>query len=236
MDILQLRATVFLSQNIGYNPDTAKSFSEIIGLDDCKIQGLPLPGISNNSTEPQWNMPWTIITKNDNYMYNINFLPGKIDIVEAVENIYDKNIENTFVNNCVLWFNKICDKIQGKPSRLAYAPLYMISDGLQNLWGSILKENSLDGLSANDKNVSFNYKKEIVIGEKNCEVNLLHNFYDGVKTYSENNIRKSKIVVGIQLDLNTIPMKNYEFSDDETRLFFDEITKINEQLIKRILS
>ena len=66
---VQLRSTIFLQQNIGYTPDIATQFQNLLGIADSKVYGIPLPGapiLGVNPMTPQFGMPWRLFQKEDN--------------------------------------------------------------------------------------------------------------------------------------------------------------------------
>lgn len=241
MKILQLRATAFITKNIGYTHEIADEFRRILELDG-QIKGIIMPGVPINAfeqNEPQWGMPWSIVKqKGNDTVYNVNFLPGKIDIIVNHEAEYDNNVEQTFLDKCSKWLTDICKKVDANSSRLAYAPLYVIQSeeelDLVNRWKKIVSLGSFEGSPVQDLNLSFNYKIEFDLGAKTVQLNLLHNIFDGTQTVQNKNAIRTSRVIMMQLDLNTIPSEDYRFSDFELSLFFKNITNVKTQIVKEL--
>lgn len=241
MKILQLRATAFITKNIGYTHEIADELRRILGLDG-QIKGIIMSGVPINAfdqNEPQWGMPWSIVKqKGNDTVYNVNFLPGKIDIIVNHEAEYNNNVEQEFLEKCSKWLTEICKKVEAKSSRLAYAPLYVINSevesDLTSRWKKIVSLNSFEGSPVQDLNLSFNYKIEYELGDKIVQLNLLHNIFDGTQTIQNKNIIKTSRVIMMQLDLNTIPSEDYCFSDSELSLFFKNITNVKTQIVKEL--
>lgn len=241
MKILQLRATAFITKNIGYTHDIAEEFRRILDLDG-QVKGIIMPGVPINAfdqNEPQWGMPWSLVKqKGNDTVYNINFLPGKIDIIVNREAEYDSEVECEFLEKCSKWLIDICNKVDAVTSRLAYAPLYVIQNEIESelkvKWRKIVVLGSFEGSPVQDLNLSFNYKSEFELGDKTVQLNLLHNIFDGTQTIQNKNLIKTSRVIMIQLDLNTIPSEDYRFSESEVRLFFKNITSVKTQIVKEL--
>ncbi len=238
---VQLRSTIFLQQNIGYTPENAAKFKDLL-MPDSKIYGISQPGVPMlgvNPNMPQYGMPWRLFYKSPKgEEYNIAFQPGKIDIVLAKEVSYDGVIEKEFCEQSIKWFSAIL-QTQGNivATRIAYAPLYAIkNDGEEKnpIWNNLLKKTFFDGVQSQDINLSFLLKSVINIGGNDIQMNLLHNIFDGNQIKNENGVQSVHKVLLFQLDLNSIPEENLSLGEDGLTDFFNNILDIKCNLIDNV--
>ena len=242
MTVVQLRSTIFLQQNIGYTPENAEQFKQLL-MPDCKIYGIApagVPMLGVNPAMPMYGMPWRLFKKIDNGdEYNIAFQPGKIDIVLAKEEVYGSNIEKIFCDQSIKWFTSILET-QGdmQVTRIAYAPLYAIfkdkdqnSDAIWNLW---LKKTVFDGVQSKDINLSFLLKRLIKFGDTEIQMNLLHNIFDGKQTRNDNDLQTVRDVLLLQLDLNSVPDKILSLGIEGVSSFFNGILDIKNKLVDNV--
>ena len=237
--IAQLRGTIFVSQYIGYTPENAKKFGELL-LPDSKVYSAPeiiVPGV--NPTAPQYGMSWRLFKKGDDGGdYNIVFLPGKIDIILTKDAKYGDETEMNFCKKCANWFTMIMKEISiSTVTRIAYAPLYAIryEDGTYDArWDGLLKKTVYDGTPMRDVNFNFLLKRVINICGKEIEMNLLHNISDGVQIRVGAESQQQMQVVLLQLDINSTPEKSIDLNKEGVNKFFDDILGIKEKLIENV--
>ena len=244
MNIVQLRSTIFLSQNIGYTPENATKFRDAT-IGDGKIYSIVQPGmpimVGVNPSLPQYGMPWRIFKRFENGdEYNIAFQLGKIDIVLAKEAPRDNVIEQSFCEQSIKWFSNILDTLVSNTfvTRVAYAPLYSINknvDELNAFWNKLLKKTVYDGTNSQDINLSFLLKRSCNVGNRRLTVNLLHNIFDGMLTRMVNGEPQPGIpVILFQLDLNSVPEQTLSLNKEDLTVFFNEILKLKEDLVKNV--
>lgn len=240
--VVQLRSTVFLQQNIGYTPENATKFQELL-LPGSKVYGIPqqgVPMLGVNPMMPQYGLPWRLFKKSENGGdYNIAFQPGKIDIVLAKEAAYNSDVEKDFCQKSISWFSKILDTQNDIPvMRIAYAPLYAIKkDGEyagDAIWSNLLKKTVFDGTQAQDVNLQFLLKQLIKFGNRNIQMNLLHNIFDGKQSKIINNVPVVSDVLLMQLDLNSIPEVLLNMDKEGMAVFFNTILEIKNKLIDNV--
>lgn len=242
MQIVQLRSTIFISQNIGYTPETAAEFKTLLEpeghIRSLVPPGIPVQGVSQEV--PQWGMPWCIYKqRGTDSVYTINFLPGKIDFILNKEVDPASDTEVKFLELSKSWVEKICAKIADTVVRVAYAPFYAILDNentsLNDVKAKVIPLKAFAGQKPQDINVSFNYKNQIKISDKTLHTNLLCNISDGYKTIHNKNTEHTQNVLMVQLDINTIPSMNYKLTPDEVAIFFSEVLNLKDQLLNTIL-
>lgn len=242
MVIVQLRSTIFLQQNIGYTPENAAKFQALL-LPNSKVYGIPQPGVPMlgvNPIIPQYGLPWRIFEKSeDGSEYNIAFQPGKIDIILAKEADYNTNIEEKFCQKSITWFNIILDALNGLfVTRIAYAPLYAINkDGRyagDAFWNCLLKKTVFDGTQMQDVNLQFLLKQLIKFGDREIQMNLLYNIFDGKQSKTVDNNPVINDVLLMQLDLNSIPEIILNMDKKGVADFFNAILEIKNKLIENV--
>jgi hypothetical protein len=242
MNIVQLRATIFLQQNIGYTQENAERFKTLL-MPNARILGVTQPGIpvyGVNPYVPQYGMPWRLFDKQDGGMeYNIMFLPGKIDIILAKEAPYCETMEAEFCNKSTEWFGKILNA-EGISyvTRVAYAPLYAFDyeecNGNGDFWRNILVNKSVDGIQMQDINVSYLLKTIERVGTDDVQLNMLHSIFDGVVTRKSGDKIEEKKVILFQLDLNTVPEKLLNYNGTDIERFFKKMIDIKNKLVSNV--
>ena len=238
--VAELRGTKFVPQYIGYTPENANKFRELLLPDSTaySAQEIIVPGV--NPTAPQYGMSWRLFKKcgNDGD-YNIVFLPGKIDIILTKDTKYGDETEVNFCKKCADWFSKIMKEISIPiVTRIAYAPLYAIryGDGTYDTrWEGLLKKTVYDGTPMRDVNFNFLLKHVIYFYGKEIEMNLLHNISDGIqiKIGAEGQQQQVQVLL-LQLDMNSTPEKSINLDAEGVKNFFDGIIEVKEDLIKDV--
>ena len=241
MTTVQLRSTIFVQQNFGYTPETAKEFASLLlpGAKECGIAQPGVPMLGVNPTMPQYGLSWRLFKRVEGEgEYNIAFQPGKIDIILTKESAYLDDAETAFCKKSIDWFKKILSKhSQLKVLRIAYAPLYAIQRngvGDMSFWGNFLRKPVIDGTQAQDVNLQFLLKRPIDFGGRKVQMNLLHQFFDGTQTKTNGDTMEVRDVLLVQLDLNSVPEKILDFGGDDVATFFDGIISVKNTLIDNV--
>ncbi len=241
--IAQMRGTIFLPVNIGYSPELANIFKNLLPESTVRgaIMGNGIPIFVPNNTSPQWGMPWALQSSDTNIM----FLPGKIDIIKNSEFPYKDAKAKEFADLCVTWINTITTELQNinhnpiKLSRIAYAPLFVLKLDecpklITNVWNKVFNIPKQDH-AITDRNVSFLIKKDIQLNENSVQLNLLHTISDGKQTINSNGSLINKNVTIIQLDINTIPEVSYQLESLDIQVFFNEVLPLGNDLIENLI-
>lgn len=239
--IAQLRGTIFAPINIGYTPENNKAFSEML-LPGAKAYSANTPDMlvpGMNPAIPQYGLPWRLFKKCDEGDFNIVFLPGKIDIILTKDVPYGGDCEESFCAKCVEWFRKILGtQEQGiVVNRIAYAPLYAIkldSISADTVWGRMLKNTMVDGTPLQDINLSYLIKRQVGFDGRGIQLNLLHNFTDGMQVKQEGDTQTAYRVVLLQLDINSIPEVPLSLDSAGVKSFFDGIIVVKNDLIDNV--
>lgn len=240
MITVQLRSTIFLQQNIGYTPENAEKFRDLL-IPSCKIYNITQPGmpmLGVNPNMPQYGMPWRLFKKTEEGEYNIAFQPGKIDIILAKEVAYGDDIEKDFCDKSIKWFSDILEtQKDAVATRIAYAPLYAIKNEGEDkisIWENFLKKTVFGGIPTQDVNLSFLLKSFISLQGENVQINLLHNIFDGNQIKNEGASQTAHKVLLLQLDLNTIPEKSLSLNKGGIAEFFNNILEVKSNLINNV--
>lgn len=241
---VQLRSSIFFQQNIGYTPDNAQKFQNLLGLSGSTVYGIPQLGVPTfgvNPTIPQFGMPWRLFKKENDNEYNIAFQPGKIDFILAKEAPYESDLEIKFCERSIDWFSKILGMQEGQTiQRIAYSPLYAIQkddiDKGRELWRGLLKKIVFDGSYAQDIDLQFVLKRVIDFNGYNIRMNLLHHFFDGIQTVTNGTSQTTRQVLLVQLDLNSVPEEPLSLDKNGLSNFYNEIISIKNELIDNVES
>ena len=241
MVIAQLRGTIFVPQNIGYTPENATKFGNILLPESIPYSANPpemvMPGV--NPTVPQYGMPWRLFKRTDEGDYNIVFLPGKIDIVLTKDMPYGDVAERLFCDKCVDLFSKILNELNHNTTatRIAYAPLYAVrldEYDAEAVWSKLLKRTMIDGMTMKDVNFNFLLKRQVPFKGRTIQMNLLHNFSDGVQIKQVDGVSKTFNVVLMQLDLNSIPEESLSLDVNGIEDFFNGILEVKSSLVDNV--
>ncbi len=242
MVIAQLRGTVFVPQTIGYTPENASKFSELLLPESKPYSANPpemvMPGF--NPAVPQYGMPWRLFKRcEEEGEYNIVFLPGKIDIILTKDIAYGGNTEKQFCDKCIDLFSKILKELNHntRVTRIAYAPLFAVrldENGADPVWNKLLKRTMIDGMSMKDVNFNFLLKREVSFSGKQMQINLLHNFSDGMQIKQGDAEAKPINVVLMQLDLNSVPEVSLDLDAEGIKDFFNGILEVKSNLVDNV--
>lgn len=244
INIVQLRSTIFLPQNIGYTPENANKFM-VATISDGNVYSIVQPGMPTadvvNPSLPQYGMPWRIFKKSEKGdEYNIAFQFGKIDIILAKKTPCDSDVEEKFCVESIKWFSNILDTLEPNTfvTRLAYAPLYAINKNAANsddFWNKLLGKAFYDETKPQDINLSFLLKRSFNVGNRTLKVNLFHNIFDGMVTKVVNGkpLQGAPVIL-FQLDLNSVPEQALDLKKEDLTVFFYEILKLKKDLVKNV--
>lgn len=247
LKIVQLRGTVFLPQSIGYTPDTAKEFLDML-LPGGRIFGVPqVPVLAVGPTipQPQYGMPWRIFKReSSDSCYNIVFLPNKIDINWEGDGDYNSDLEQRFCARCSEWFAAIVNKLGGGTmvARIAYAPLYVRVEDEdfrpEMFWKKLMNPVAYEGAPIQDRSLSFLLKRVESFGEIPIQLNLLHNLFDGTRTVNRGAQLPPEVwsTCMIQLDINSVPERVLNLNDSGIKAFFSGVLSITNKLIDNLLN
>ena len=242
MVIAQLRGTIFVPLAIGYTPENARKFSELL-LPESKPYSANAPeaiapGI--NPAIPQYGMPWRLFKKSsEEGDYNIVFLPGKIDIILTKDTPYGDEIERLFCDKCIELFSKLLKELNHntKATRIAFAPVYAIrldENSADMVWSRLLKRTMIDGMTMKDVNFNFLLKRQLTFNGRTIQMNLLHNFSDGMQIKQTAGEPITYNVVLLQLDLNSVPEEPLALDADGIKDFFNGILAVKSNLVNNV--
>ena len=139
---------------------------------------------------------------------------------------------------CIEWFKKILStQGQVKVNRIAYAPLYAIKlDGIapETIWGGLLKNTMADGTPLQDINLNYLLKRQIRFNNNEIQMNLLHNFSDGMQIKQEGEGQVMYQVILLQFDMDSIPEVPLSLDADGVKDFFNGILEVKNNLISNV--
>lgn len=239
--IAQIRASVFLSENIGFEPSAAEKFKELLMPSGSLCAVMPGPGgqfvLTPSNTIP-WGATWGIM---DNLLgIRIIFLPGKIDFIKDYDCLYDRDLASTYLVMVVKSLESLEEALKPRSvvwQRIAYAPLMAMIEGecddaLTCLWNNIMHVQVLSGGALEERSVTFLQKKIVNWNGKATQINLHHNIMDGVRFFKDG--RPEQKATLIQLDINTVPGLGFSYSINEMVVFYQQVIPLAEELIERL--
>ena len=240
--IVQIRASVFLSENIGFEPSAAEKFKELLMPQGSLCAVMPGAGgqvVLTPSNAIPWGATWGIM--NDQRSMRIIFLPGKIDFIKDYDCLYDCHLASDFLLSLVVNSLKSLEDVL-KPrdvvwQRIAYAPLMAMIEGecgdaLKCLWNNIMHVQEQGGGVLEERSVTFLQKKVVNWNDRATQINLHHNIMDGVRFFKDG--RPEQKATLIQLDINTVPGMGLFYSMDEIKVFYQQVIPLAEELVERI--
>lgn len=242
--IAQIRVSVFLSENIGFEPSVAEKFKESLMPrgEFCAVipgQGGKFVASPAHSTQIPWGATWGIMNDTSG---RIMFLPGKIDFVKDYDSLYERNEIQDYIAWVVNSISTLNDNLNARNvawHRIAYAPLLALTaegcdDVMNCMWDNIMHVQTLDGGPLEERSVSYLQKKVVDLRGKGVHLNLHHTILDGVRFFADG--RPDQKATLIQLDLNTIPGSGSPYSMDEITAFYDLVVSMAEALVEKIIN
>lgn len=234
MNIVQIRASIFYPQTIGFTPENAAKYRAIFLPNGSVAPASPFPEMAVGNLP--LGMPWQLVGKDDSGINTIiAFLPNKIDIVKNVEHP-DEKTEKEFIKFCSEKFMLFLDDIKMEAFRLAYSPLLAMADndveGRLAAWQHLVRQTSIEGVPCQDVNVSFLTKRIKRFGSKEVNLNFLFKMMDGMKL--KDGVKTSDSVL-IQLDINTVP-EAYTFTSSDIEAFLNAAIEWKNEYISSVLA
>lgn len=234
MNIVQIRASIFYPQTIGFTPENAAKYRTKFLPNGSVAPASPFPEMAVGNLP--LGMPWQLVGKDDcGNNVVIVFLPNKIDIVKNIERPNEKT-EEDFISFCSEKFKIFLDDIKMNAVRLAYSPLLAMADndaeGRMVAWQHLIKQTSIEGVPCLDVNVSFLTKKIKQLGDKEVDMNFLFKMMDGMKL--KDGVKTSDSVL-VQLDINTVPEASYSFNGNDVETFLNKAIEWKNEYINSVL-
>ena len=234
MNIVQIRASIFYPQTIGFTPENASKYRAMFLPNGNVAPASPFPEMAVGNLP--LGMPWQLVGRDDyGNSIVIVFLPNKIDIVKNIEQSNEKT-ENDFVSFCSEKFKLFLDDVKMNAVRLAYSPLLAMADNDAErrmfAWQHLIKQTSIEGVPCQDVNVSFLTKKIKQLGDKDVDTNFLFKMMDGMKL--KDGIKTADSIL-IQLDINTVPEASYSFSGNDVEAFLSKAIEWKNEYINSVL-
>lgn len=235
--IAQLRATVFISQFIGYTPQNEKEYRELFlpngVLTPIQPEGLvPSP---QTPVIPQYGMPWRLTKFGDKQgeSTSVTFFPGKIDIILNQEGPLEE-LEGPFTDFCVGKFKLLLDK-SFIISRMAFCPTFTIrvdsAEQASEYWRRLLKCTTSNGIRYQNVGVNYLLKTEIKVNDHPVVMNFLHQISDGVHITSGT---KDADCILVTLDMNSAPECAYSFVEQDLGPFYEQCKEWSRRLMENV--
>lgn len=235
--IAQLRATVFISQFIGYTPQNEQEY-RMLFLPDGTLTPIQPEGLVPSPQAPitpQYGMPWRLTKwgNNPGESTSVTFYPGKIDIILNREGRLEE-LEDPFIDFCVERFRSLLDK-SFVISRMAFCPTFTIkiesAEQASEYWRRLLKCTISNGIQYQNVGVNYLLKKEIEVNHHPVVMNFLHQIMDGVHITSGT---KDADCILVTLDMNSAPEHVYSFVEQDLVPFFEQCKDWSRRLMENV--
>lgn len=237
VNIVQVRISVFISENIGFEPGIAGKYNSLLMPQGQICQIFPSPN-GQMLMSPNLNIPWGTTWGLQDGVTRIAFLPGKIDFIKDVLAQNDNNILKEFTDMCLTWIEHISEDIRscGRElliTRLALAPLYGLSesDNGSIVWERVFNQKLSESDNLADRNVAYLYKRILELRDRKINVNLLHNIFDGKRFDQE----KSEDATLISFDINTVPNSSLYYTAEDIHGFYVYALSTCDELLNNLV-
>lgn len=219
--IIGLRSTIFLNTSIGYNAENEIRYKEL--LPNGKVKNVLQPNFPGTIVGPSFNDAWQLVDKEKGY--NIVFIQNKVDIIWA-NKIFSENTFKDFISLTTKSFDKIMQS-GGVINRLAFSPTYIYEKNenfeIQEIWNKIFKTTLISGKEIKNINCQYLIKDKWEADGITHSINILHQWSDVIKTDNSNGNTEECIL--LTLDINTMPVTNITFSNDNMHFFYENINQ-----------
>lgn len=235
--IAQLRATVFISQFIGYSPQNENEYRALF-LPDGTLTPIQPEGLVPSPQAPvipQYGMPWRLIKWGDKQgeSTSVTFYPGKIDIILNKEGHLEE-LGGPFIDFCIGKFKLLLAK-SFVISRMAFCPTFTIrvdsSEQATEYWRRLLKCTTSNGIRYQNIGVNYLLKTEIIVNQRTVVMNFLHQITDGVHITSGT---KDADCILVTLDMNSAPEHVYSFVEQDLAPFFEQCKEWSRRLMENV--
>lgn len=237
VNIIQVRISVFVSENIGYEPGIAGKYNALLMPSGQICQAFPSPN-GQMLLNPNPSIPWGTTWGLQDEATRIVFLPGKIDFIKDILAKNDNSSLQEFTDLCLTWIERISENIRecGREllfTRLALAPLYGLSesDNGFKVWDRVFNPHLYEVDALADRNVTYLYKRILELNDRKINVNLLHNIFDGKRFDPE----KTEDATLISFDINTVPHPSLYYTAEEIRDFYMYALSASDELLNNLV-
>lgn len=220
LSLVQQRGTIFVPKFIGYSEDNAANYHGL--LDGAKPIPVPVPspfGVPMQPEALQSGGNWQLVRG----VTRIVFLPNRIDIIKDWISPRNEKEEKEFLELCSRVFGEILSHEGLTASRVAYAPAFArdkdstFNDGL--VWDCLLTKPNFDSLTPLEVSVVRNFRSKKIIAGKEYDINFRSSFASANHTLMDGTVATGSVLVNF--DINSIPEKDYAFTLDTLKCFFD---------------
>ena len=235
--IAQLRATVFISQFIGYSQQNEQEYRVLFLPDGTLFPAQPEGLVPSPQAPviPQYGMPWRLIKwgNKQGESTSVTFYPGKIDIILNQEGSLEE-LAGPFIGFCIEKFKLLLHR-SFVISRMAFCPTFIIRvespEQATEYWRRLLKCTTSNGIRYQNVGVNYLLKKEIEVNHHMVVMNFLHQIMDGIHITSGT---KDADCILVSLDMNSAPEYVYSFVEQDLVPFFEQCKDWSLRLMENV--
>lgn len=235
LSIVQQRGTIFISKFLGYSPEIAAKYGDL--LTGAKAIPVPVPSPFGIPMQPEALQPggtWQLVRGG----VRVVFSPNRVDVFKDWISPRHVNEEKEFVSMCSDIFERILIRENVTASRVAYSPAFArdkditFSDGI--VWSCLLKKTSFAGLEPLEVSVIRNYRVTKVFKDKEYLFNFRTSFGSANHSLPDGTVATGSVLVNF--DINSIPDKDYAFTPEVLKWFFESSLDYSDALYDNFLN
>ncbi len=222
MNIIQQRATIFISSFISYSPAAVDRYGDlIIGAQPVpvpQVQQFPVPMPATPISNLQIGSIWQLVFG----QMRVVFTPNRVDVVKDWIGPRQSIQTEEFSGICRGIIGKILERERCEVLRVAYAPVYAHDVGSDfapnHVWSRLLTKPEFDRTPAQEVSIVRNYRVVRLLGGKGYVMNYRSVVGDANRFTPDGAFLSAGVMVN--LDINTVADNNYRFSFQEVSDFF----------------
>lgn len=230
-NIKEQRSTIFMPPII-YNNENYQKVQGAISSGESFLpymipNGIPVIPAGGPNIVP--TLDWALV--NDTRTKQINFSLQKIDVIFRTKST--TSIE--FCNKSLDFFNKLIKAFGFPVTRLAYAPTYSIeysSEIVQGLNKAIFTKNSFCDQPLQNLDIRQNFRLEEKLSQKPFSLNYIAYFGIIQETQIKDNTPIAKNSIQSSFDINTVQIKDLQFSPEDVSSFYNQSPNFADKFIK----
>ena len=224
MNVIQQRATVFISSFIGYSPEAVDRYKDLItGAQPAPVppvQQFPVPLPALPVVDLQPGSTWQLVLG----QMRVVFTPNRVDVIKDWIGPRNSNQIQAFLNECKVILQKIIERESRgcEVLRLAYAPVFahdtVSGFAPSQVWACLLRNPEFCGGPAQEVSIVRNYRSPRELKGREFVLNFRSVIGDANRFTPDGMFLSAGVLAN--LDINTIAEGNYRFSLEEVLDFF----------------
>lgn len=233
LKLVEFRATLFTA----YIPYTFDFYTKVHEL----IPGC-VPVLNSNAPEPMNMMgslyppsTWTINAPSRREI--IIFQPNKIDYLRLTDEDENPTEDqwNDFIGSVKPLFEMILEFSGQTVSRMAIAPKIEFKDTIKK-WDEFIKDKfshpEFEGHTLIEAEFTQTFRTPRKILDSEYQINFVCKFMGSQEIKMTNGVPKTRDLQLIELDINTAPLPDYDFSKEAVSDFFNQAETLTNDILK----